>query len=280
MPESGVTIPLLVPDMPSAEELLPYLKQIDENRWYTNFGPLVQEYEGKLSNWLTERSGRDVHAVTVNSGTAALELGLSVLNLKPGARVLLPGITFVASATAITRMGFEPVFTDIDNDSWLLTPELARGVIQYTNIDAVMPVATFGVPHDEAQWDQFTADTGIPVLIDAAAALASQNVGETTHCAYSLHATKPFGVGEGGVVASGDNESIDRIRVLSNFGLEKRGLANHQRATNAKLSEYHAAVGLLQLSRQNKLSTNHQHIVSLYRQQIHSVTAEVVTQMG
>lgn len=280
MADKRMNIPLLVPDMPSAEELLPYLKQIDENRRYTNFGPLVREYENKLSTWLGERSGRDVHAVTVNSGTAALELGLSALNLQPGARVLLPGITFVASATAITRMGFEPVFTDIDEQSWLLTPEIARGVIKHIDIDAVMPVATFGVPHDAGEWDAFTADTGIPVLIDAAAALSSQNVGETTLCAYSLHATKPLGVGEGGVVAASDYKFFESIRTLSNFGLEKTGLANHRLGTNAKLSEYHAAVGLVQLARRAVLKEQHQYLVQLYRQQLEKPSINITTQLG
>ena len=274
------TIPLLVPDMPTAEELLPYLKRIDENKWYTNFGPLVQEYEASLSSWLSKRSGRDAYAVTVNSGTAALELGLSVLNLKPGAKVLVPGITFIASATAVTRMGFIPVFSDIDESSWLLTTTIARSVIEYEHIDAVMPVATFGVPHDLKAWDDFTKETGIPVLIDAAAALSSQNIGATTLCAYSLHATKSLGVGEGGVLITSNKSQADWIRMLSNFGLDNKGMAELKHGTNAKLSEYHAAVGLAQLSRLTYLKNNCSKLVSKYKLALAPFSDKISFQAG
>src|SRR5438128_2107220 len=84
-------IRLLVPDLPSARELLPYLERIDANRWYTNFGPLVLEYETRLA----EMTG--AHVVTLSSATAALELAITALRLPAGSRALVPAFTFPAA---------------------------------------------------------------------------------------------------------------------------------------------------------------------------------------
>ncbi len=256
-------IPLLVPDLPSADELLPYLRRIDENRWYTNFGPLVCEYESQLAGWIKSLSKSETHVVTLNTGTAALELGLTALNLKPGSRVLVPAFTFPATATAVKRAGHVPVLTDVDPSSWLLTPEIARSVATRTRIDAVLPVSTFGVLQAVDQWDQFTGDTGLPVLIDGAAALATQGIGKTTAVAYSLNATKPLGVGEGGLVATADAALAERIRIHSNFGFDQ-GCISMVGGTNAKLSEYHAAVGLAQMDRKEQVMNRYRNVADKY----------------
>ena len=277
--QGQTAIQLLIPDMPRREALSDYLRQIDDNRWYSNFGPLLQQYEQALAHWFNERGTYQSHVVTVNSGMAALTLGLSALGMTPGARVLLPAIGFVACAHAVIQLGCRPVFTDVDQASWLLTPDIARQVMNHTKIDAVMPVASFGVSHDVKQWDQFTADTGIPVLIDAAGALAGQDIGQTTLCAYSLHATKPFGVGEGGLIVGHDQQQIADIRRCSNFGL-RDGVAWDRYATNAKLSEYHAAVGLAQLQRRSVITKNYYQRVAWYRILLDRLSDQVVMQSG
>src|SRR5689334_13977749 len=100
-------IPLLVPDMPSADELLPYLRRIDASRWYTNFGPLVDELERELRESLGEAS--QAALTTVANCTLGLELALAASGLAPGARVLLPALTFVATGMAVRRAGYTPV---------------------------------------------------------------------------------------------------------------------------------------------------------------------------
>lgn len=241
-----LSIPYLIPDMPSADEVMPFLREIDSNHWYTNSGPLLNRLNKQIGD--VHFAGMQVHTLLCSTGTAALELGLACLNLKPGARVLVPAFTFPASANAIENCGFEPVFCDVDEASWVLTPEIALDAIAQARIDAVMPVAALGRPLPVDKWDRFCETTGVPVLIDAAPALGNQGVGKRFHVAYSLHATKAFGIGEGGVLASQDAALIDRARRMSNFGIG----ADTQvvcRGTNAKLSEYHAAVGLAQIVR-------------------------------
>jgi dTDP-4-amino-4,6-dideoxygalactose transaminase len=105
--------------------------------------------------------------------------------------------------------------------------------------------ALHGHVHDASAWDAFSAETGIAVLVDAAGAVGYQKVGLTTSAVFSLHATKPLAVGEGGFFATAAEEGARRVRTASNFGFED-GEVIHP-GTNAKLSEYHAAVGLAAL---------------------------------
>ena len=237
-------IKLLVPDLPRADALAPYLARIDAARWYSNFGPLVRELEDRLGGHFAPED----RVVTLASGTAGLELVLAALGLPDGARVLLPDFTFVATATAIMRAGLRPVVGDVDPKSWLLTPAVARRSIAARAVDAVMPVATFGCPQDADAWDRFSAETGLPVVIDAAGAFGNQRAGARTHTVFSLHATKALGAGEGGFVVSRDAALIDRIRRLSNFGIDVATGIVDRPGTNAKLSEYHAAVALAALA--------------------------------
>lgn len=253
-------IPLLVPDLPSSEQLLPWLQRIDKQKWYTNFGPLVQAFESQLIQYLSQE--QSVHLTTVSSGTMALELALLALSLPEKGKALLPALTFPATATAIKRVNLQPIFTDIDPHTWMLTPKIARQVLNKISIDVVVPVATFGCPQPTEEWDQFSEDTGIPVLIDAAAAFGSQTIGRRCIMTFSFHATKPFGIGEGGLVIANSPELINQIKQLSNFGFS-HGMI-HQSGSNAKLSEYHAAIGLAQRERWPQLIKQYQQVWHTY----------------
>lgn len=238
------SIPLLVPSLPSIDALLPRLKEIDENQWYTNFGPLVNQLEKAFIKYFQARQTENLYLTTVSSGTMGLELALAALELPVTARILVPAFTFVATTTAIVRTGYQPVFADINKDNWMLTPSIALQALQEISFDAVIPVATFGCPQKVTAWEAFYAKTGIPVIIDAAAGFGNQKIGQNILTVFSLHATKTFGIGEGGIVASGNLAKIQLIRTLSNFGIcEQQGI-KYLHGTNAKMSEYHAAVGL------------------------------------
>ena len=116
----------------------------------------------------------------------------------PRARVLIPAITFVATAAAVVRAGYEPVLSDVDERTWLLTPEIARRAIAKIPVDAVMPVSTYGCLQDTGAWDDFSRATGVPVVIDAAGAFGNQQAGERSTLVFSLHATKVLSGAEGG----------------------------------------------------------------------------------
>lgn len=240
------SIPLLIPDMPDTEAILPYLRRIDAARRYTNFGPLVLELEHELAKALGEPKPR---VVSVANCTLGLEIALRALGLAPGEKVLVPALTFVASATAVFRAGLAPVLADVDKNTWLLTPEIARQALSQHQLRCIMPVATFGCPQPVEEWDRFTRDTGIPVLIDAAGGFGNQAIGEQGAVVFSFHATKSLGIGEGGAVVSRDANYVERVRRLSNFGIDLSLGMSTSIGTNAKMSEYHAAVGHAALKR-------------------------------
>lgn len=260
----------LIPDLPGAEQLLPYLRRIDANHWYSNFGPLVADFESRLQQLLSRGENRadcrPIHLVTLASGHDALEIGLVLLGIASGKRVLMPAVTFTSTPLAALRTGAEIVFCDVDANSWTLTPKIARAVAAHIKIDAVLPVAVYGIPLPTHEWDAFTAETRIPVLMDAAAAIGTQVIPHRGLVAHSLHATKPLGIGEGGLLVGRDSELISYARRYSNFGMVNR--ICHAAGCNSKMSEYHAAVGLAQLDRWDEVQGRRASLLDIYRKSL------------
>jgi dTDP-4-amino-4,6-dideoxygalactose transaminase len=242
-PAVQANVPVARPLLPAAEAVLPYLQGIDERRWYSNWGPLLMEFEARL----TARLGPQNHLTTVANATQGLALALAAFGLPARSLVAVPSWTFVATAHAVMQAGLTPWFVDVDADGWSLTPDGLGEALRRAPgpVSAAIVVAPFGRPLDMAGWSDFSRARGLPVVIDAAAAF------DTVHDAplptvVSLHATKVLGVGEGGFVACRDGAFIDRLRGLTSFGF-KGSRESQYAATNAKLSEYAAAVGMASL---------------------------------
>lgn len=267
----------LIPDLPSSDDLLPYLRRIDAARWYSNFGPLVSEFEQGVQDLLSRADSHSnwgrISLTTLSSGHHALEVGLNILGMHAGKRVLLPAVTFTSCPLAVLNAGAEAVLADVDALHWTLTPEIARRVAARVKIDAVMPVAAYGVPLPASGWNEFTEETGIPVIVDAAAAIESQQIPRLGLVAHSLHATKPFGVGEGGILVSRDSDAISSARTYANFGMIDR--ICHSSGSNTKMSEYHAAVGLAQLRRWDDVKQRRSLVLDLYKRHLSSMAGSV-----
>lgn len=234
-------LPVRVSQLPTADELLPYLRRIDANRWYSNFGLLLREFEGKLANHF-EVSPENL--VCVANGTAGLIGALHAVDARPGGLCIMPSWTFAATPAAAIAAGLKPYFLDVDPDTWSFGPDRVEAVLADLSepVAAVMVVSPFGAPIDPDAWDDFWDRTGIPVVIDAAWGFDRSRVGRAP-VMVSLHASKSFGVGEGGLVASRLTEVVRRIHHWSNFGFDTRRVAA-EAGTNGKMSEHTAAVGL------------------------------------
>jgi len=241
---SRTITPLMKPRLPDAETLLPYIRQIDLNAHYTNFGPLNNRLLARLTAFQHSLFGRQVFGVTTSSATLALELLLTDLRLPEGSRILLPSLTFVASASAILRCGHVPVVADVDPESWMMTPQSLPSTLQCDGIAAVMPVSVFGMPQSTKEWAGWRDRTGIPVIVDAAGAFGAQATDVDIPVVISLHATKCLSSGEGGLIFTENSQQANRLIQMTNFGI---GSTPGLGGTNAKLSEYHAAVGLADL---------------------------------
>ncbi len=245
---------------------MPYLEEMHAARWYSNFGPLNSRFEAAMKSFICEGAGGpDFEVVTFTSATTALEAALRSLELREGARVLIPTLTFPATATAVINAGFVPILADVDADSWEMLPHHARETIAKQSVDVVMPVSAYGKPIPTAEWDHFVADTGIPVIADTAAALGQQPVGKHIHLAFSLHATKPFSVGEGGLLVTPDAALASRSKSWSNFGFSGPHGVISQIGTNAKMGEYYAATGLVQIERWPQVKARRQTVLDMYR---------------
>lgn len=256
------SVSVMRPKLPAAARLMEYLRRIDAARFYSNFGPLVCALEERL----TQHYGVEPGSVTtVANATQGLALALAAQEARPGTLCAMPAWTFVASAHAAVNAGLVPYFLDVDADTWALEPaavaeEIARAPAP---VGAVMPVAPFGRPIDGAGWNEFRADTGLPVVIDAAAGFDSIVPGPTP-TVVSLHATKVLGTGEGGFVVSTDPALVRRVRQASNFGIDPNRQAVVA-ATNAKMSEYHAAVGHAALDEWSETRAEWMAVAGAYR---------------
>jgi dTDP-4-amino-4,6-dideoxygalactose transaminase len=233
-------VPIMRPTLPVAERVLEYLRRIDRARLYSNFGPLACSLEERLAERYSLPAGT---VTTVANATLGLALALAAQGAKHATLCAMPAWTFIASAHAAANAGLVPWFVDVDPDTWALDPQMLADELRRAPgpVGAVMPVAPFGRPLDIPSWDAFRSATGVPVVIDAAAGFDALVPG-VSPAVVSLHATKVLGTGEGGFVVSADPALVRRVRMKSNFGIdpERRAIFS---ATNAKMSEYHAAVG-------------------------------------
>jgi dTDP-4-amino-4,6-dideoxygalactose transaminase len=238
----GIRFPFIRPTLPAPEEWLPFLQPSYEAGWFSNWGPTLRELEDEIA----QRFGRP--CVGVANGTLGLTAALLALGVR--GRVVLPSFTFPATACAIALAGCEPVFCDVDEETWELDTGAAEAMVK-AGAAAVVHVRSFGLCRDLGEIEAICSEAGIPLVVDAAAALggttASGPVGGAGRCeVFSLHATKPFAIGEGGLVF-GDEDLVSEVRRVSNFGLSDGDVV--RRGLNAKMDEFSAARGRAMLRR-------------------------------
>jgi dTDP-4-amino-4,6-dideoxygalactose transaminase len=226
-----------------------------DSGWIAPLGPMVDAFEERIA----ERSGRR-HAVALSSGTAALHLGLLELGARPGTAVIVPTLTFAATANAVAYCGAEPVFVDCDPESGTLSPELLEHALvslerDGTPVAAVVPVDLLGRCADYTALDPVCDRFGVPVVSDAAESLgachASRPAGSFgTVGAFSFNGNKIMTTSGGGMLVTDDARMAERVRYLST---QARQPAVHYEHTeigyNYRLSNVLAALGLAQLER-------------------------------
>src|SRR3984957_16438928 len=193
MPKASVEFPVMRPQLPTVDEVLPYLKAMDAARWYANHGPLVRQFESRLAGHFAVEPSR---LVTASNATLAIALSLRALGVRAGTLCVMPSWTFVATAAAVVWAGLEPYFIDVDPGTWLITPEDVLKVAARRPVGAVIVVSPFGAPLDLQCWYTFGRDSGIPVVVDAAAGFDSFRSRDGSHAAVpvvvSLRVTKVF----------------------------------------------------------------------------------------
>jgi dTDP-4-amino-4,6-dideoxygalactose transaminase len=252
-PETRGRILLSPPDVGRREEEL--VVEAIRSGWIAPLGPMVDAFERAIA----DRCGRR-HAVALSSGTAALHLALLEAGARPGTVVIVPTMTFAATANAVVYTGAEPFFVDCEEETGNLDPELLERALKQLDADgatvaAVIPVDLLGRCADYTRLLPICESFGVPVVSDAAESLGSLHEGRPAGsfgvtAALSFNGNKIMTTSGGGMLLTDDATTADRVRYLST---QARQPAVHYEHTetgyNYRLSNVLAALGLAQLQR-------------------------------
>ncbi len=258
-------IRFIKPDLPPPERWLAYLRPAYQNHWFSNFGPVYELFARRLSECFG--MGSRV-AVPVANATAGLEAVLRALEIR--GRVVVPSFTFAATAQAVLAAGATPLFCDVDPVSWELCPTALEELLSSRSANAVVTVRAFGLCRDLAPLESVCARHGVPLIVDSAAALGGSGPGIPVGHAgvaeiFSLHATKVFAIGEGGIVLC-PPQLATPVRRAINFGFQDGDVI--ARGVNGKLSEFAAAIGLAALDELQRHIAARRATVDRYLQQL------------
>lgn len=231
------------PYLPPLEEFIPYLEKIWDSKRLTNNGPMHQQLEEALCEYL------GVSEIALfNNGTIALLTALQALRIT--GEVITTPFSFVATAHSLTWNGITPVFVDIDPNTFNLDPSKIEAAIT-SQTTAIMPVHCYGNPCDVDAIQEIADKYNLKVIYDAAHAFGVQDKGGSIlrHgdlSAISFHATKVFNTFEGGAIICPDKKTKQHINNLKNFGFVDE-VTVVAPGINGKMSEVNSAFGLLQL---------------------------------
>jgi dTDP-4-amino-4,6-dideoxygalactose transaminase len=231
------------PYLPPIEEFLPYLKKIWESKNLTNGGPFHQELESKLCEYLGIK-----HVSLFTNATVALITALQALRVT--GEVITTPYSFVATSHSLVWNGIKPVFVDIDPQTLNIDPAKIEAAIT-PQTTAIMPVHCYGQPCDVDAIRKIADDYNLKIIYDAAHAFGvkDHNGSILTHgdlSVLSFHATKVFNTFEGGAIICPDEKTKARIDHLKNFGFVDE-VTVVAPGINGKMSEFNAALGLVQL---------------------------------
>jgi dTDP-4-amino-4,6-dideoxygalactose transaminase len=244
--------------------------------WLTT-GPKAREFEQKFADFM----GGDVETVAVNSATAGLHLAAEACGIGPGDEVIVPTLTFTASASVIRYLGAEVVLVDIEESTRCIDLDHAERCLT-PRCKAIMPVHFAGFPCDMARVLAFARHHGLKVIEDAAHAMPTRRDGrligswESDACVFSFYACKPITTGEGGMIVTRNSEIAARARVMRTHGLNRDAFDRFRKVGASwaydvvapgfkyNLTDVAAAIGVVQLSRAETLQALRQRAAERY----------------
>jgi dTDP-4-amino-4,6-dideoxygalactose transaminase len=268
-----VRIPFLRPNLAKLESFERHLREMENNRLYSNFGPLNTLLEERIKADYFRGGGA---VTTVNNATSGLILAMS-LTKRPGARyAVMPSFTFAATPLAAIWAGLVPYFVDVRTEDFCMSEESLRQALDELGeaVAVVVPYAAFGFPMDLSPYERALREK-VPVVVDAAASFGAGREGVSFGAGFpgiivfSFHATKAFGIGEGGLVYSGVPELIRRVREAANFGFSTDKISRVH-GLNAKLPEFAAAIGLATLDQFPEKMRRRREVYAWYRAELES----------
>ncbi|MGY3055263.1 dTDP-4-amino-4,6-dideoxygalactose transaminase [Pedobacter sp. UYEF25] len=266
-------IPVTKPFLPPQSEYAAYLTGIWQRNWLTNMGPLASDLEMRLKEYLKAK-----HLLFVTNGTVALQIAIKALDLK--GEIITTPFSFVATTSSIVWEGCVPVFVDIDPLSLNIDPNKIEAAIT-KNTTAIIATHVYGNPCDVVAIEKIARKHQLKVIYDGAHAFGVEvngksvfEYGDISTC--SLHATKLYHSVEGGLVFSNNPSLIKKMAYIRNFGFDGPD-AFAELGINGKNSEFHAAMGLVNLDHINEVRNKRKLISDRYDERLkhHKSTKQI-----
>jgi dTDP-4-amino-4,6-dideoxygalactose transaminase len=271
-------LPFALPDIDGHE--IEAVTECLQSGWLTT-GPKTRQFEQAFADYL----GAPVETASVNSATAGLHLALEAIGIKAGDEVVLPTLTFTATAEVVRYLGADPVFVDIDPVTLNIDPRLARAALT-PRTRAIMPVHYGGLPCDMDQIIGMARERGIYVIEDAAHAFPARYKGrligtlDSDACVFSFYANKTMTTGEGGMVVTRHAEIASRVKIMRIHGISRDVFDRFVSATPSwfyevvapgfkyNLTDIASAIGIEQLRKIDRFLARRQALAQRYFEEL------------
>jgi perosamine synthetase len=262
--------------LPIAEPLLggnelAYVTDCIVSNWISSSGKYVKMFEENFAKFIGTQ-----YAVATSNGTTALHLAILVSDIGPGDEVIVPSISFIATANAVTYTGATPIFVDIDPQTWTLNPlQLEAAITEKTK--AIIPVHLYGHPADMNPILEIAAAHNLTVIEDAAEAHGATYQGRTVGsigdlAIFSFYGNKIITTGEGGMITTDSKELADKIKVLRDHGMSVTKKYWHPvLGYNYRLTNMQAAVGVAQLEKIDRILEAKLEIARMYNRMLRNI---------
>lgn len=256
------SIPVYQPDL-SGNELV-YVTDCITSSWISSLGEYIPRFEEAFAAFCGVR-----HAIAIDNGTAALHLALALYDIGPGDEVIVPTLTFVATANAVHYTGATPVFVDSESESWGIDPAAIETKIS-PKTRAIIPVHLFGHPANMGPIMALAQKYNLIVIEDAAEAHGAEYKGQRVGgigqvgC-FSFYGNKVLTTGEGGMLTTNDADVAKKARLLKDHGMSKEIRYWHPVVGyNYRMTNIQAALGLAQLERIDHILARKRRLAEIY----------------
>lgn len=252
MEKKGITrqIPVSEPLLGGNEEK--YVLECVRSSWISSIGKFIPEFEERFAKFCGAKYG-----VGVMNGTTALQLALAALGIKSGDEVIMPDLTFVATANAVVHAGAKPVFVDAEASTWNIdTEKITAAITEKTR--AIIPVHLYGHPCNMDAVMKIAKERNLLVIEDAAEAHGAEYKGKKVGAignagCFSFYGNKILTTGEGGMCVTNDKKLSERMRFLKDHAMDKERKYFHPEiGYNFRMTNVQAAIGLAQLEQIEK----------------------------